>query len=572
MNPKNFGAKARRTAAVLCAAVLLGTSAQLGIPAAQADVSPANIVANQATSLTIHKYGGKNCTANETANNGEEVANFSKEGCAALPGVTFSVTPVLYKNELLDLSKPKDWEVLNNLNEADVLAKLNAATPDTTSFTKGTTQTLTKTDKNGVTTFTPKAGEYRLYLVKEETSETDVQTPAVPFLITLPYPKSGTGDWLYNVHVYPKNKLTGNVLRKDGVAPDTKVLDGTSHAASWWIQTPIWKVPDGNTYTEGWITDQLPSNVGVTSTSPAKVYLSAAQPTDETSALAAADYEVTGITGTPSAQSPAYGAKLKIALTSAGLAKLKDAQAVGKLLWVKLDTVVDDTTITTPANGVIINNVQSHFKDNKDNGDDDDTTPEDPDNPGNPDPDNPGGDNSGYEKYGTLTIQKFDSTAGDKAYNKETNSLKGAEFKVYETTDGACVAPSSSTVYLKSGTSDKVYTTDDSGLATIKLWVSNEKNVTSKDYCIQETKAPLGYVTPTGSDAVQKITFTADGTTTTAATKDWANKKTGLTNLIKLPMTGAAGKLLLTLVGAAIIAGAVFWYTSARRRTARDAR
>ncbi len=74
-----------------------------------------------------------------------------------------------------------------------------------------------KTDVNGVAEFKNLA--LGLYLVVETTSPAIVTGPCDPFLISVPMTTDGD-DWLYNVHVYPKNSTAvgGLSLVKTGKA------------------------------------------------------------------------------------------------------------------------------------------------------------------------------------------------------------------------------------------------------------------------------------------------------------------------------------------------------------------
>lgn len=86
-----------------------------------------------------------------------------------------------------------------------------------------------KTDETGVVTFDEVTVDGKaqklplgLYLVIETESPDQVSTPCEPFLVSVPMTRVGTTnaltDWLYNVHVYPKNKTSyGDItLVKEG--------------------------------------------------------------------------------------------------------------------------------------------------------------------------------------------------------------------------------------------------------------------------------------------------------------------------------------------------------------------
>ena len=70
--------------------------------------------------------------------------------------------------------------------------------------------------------------EVGFYVVIETTTPDKVTTPAAPFIVSVPMTKVDGSGWLYDVHVYPKNKTTyGNVnLVKKG--NETENLEGVT--------------------------------------------------------------------------------------------------------------------------------------------------------------------------------------------------------------------------------------------------------------------------------------------------------------------------------------------------------
>lgn len=105
---------------------------------------------------------------------------------------------------------------------------------DKTKVTKGNTEYKSfgveqKTDATGVTTFNQL--EVGLYLVVETTKPAAVTEAVAPFLVSVPMTrvgKSGKDDptqWLYDIHVYPKNSTqTGTIyLKKQGLVGGTEI-------------------------------------------------------------------------------------------------------------------------------------------------------------------------------------------------------------------------------------------------------------------------------------------------------------------------------------------------------------
>ena len=83
---------------------------------------------------------------------------------------------------------------------------------------------ITKAD--GTATFTNL--ELGFYVVIETTTPDKVTTPAAPFLVSIPMTTAKGDNWLYDVHVYPKNKTTygGVTLVKQG--KDDALLKGVT--------------------------------------------------------------------------------------------------------------------------------------------------------------------------------------------------------------------------------------------------------------------------------------------------------------------------------------------------------
>ena len=114
--------------------------------------------------------------------------------------------------------------------------------------------------------------------------------------------------------------------------------------------------------------------------------------------------------------------------------------------------------------------------------------------------------------WGNLTIKKVDShdTAGNKA------GLKGAEFQLYKAKDayaGTCSKDKEGDAIAVNG--ETTLTTDDTGAINIQgLFVSdsidevgrdNKVDATERCYVLVETKAPAGFVLPSGDDAVTAV-------------------------------------------------------------------
>ena len=83
------------------------------------------------------------------------------------------------------------------------------------------------TDKSGTATFSNL--ELGFYVVIETTVPDAVTIPMKPFLLSVPMTTTDGSDWLYDIHVYPKNETGyGKIsLEKTGVKDDEKISGAT---------------------------------------------------------------------------------------------------------------------------------------------------------------------------------------------------------------------------------------------------------------------------------------------------------------------------------------------------------
>lgn len=158
-------------------------------------------------SLTIHKYeyndnGGKTGTG-ETSDE-SNVPSDAKP----LAGAGFTIYKVADVNELTSYYSTKPT-TLPSVNDYVETGKIKQKYENTKVKEK-----ITKAD--GTATFTNL--ELGFYVVIETTTPDKVTTPATPFLVSIPMTTVDGDNWLYDVHVYPKNKTTygGVTLKKQG--------------------------------------------------------------------------------------------------------------------------------------------------------------------------------------------------------------------------------------------------------------------------------------------------------------------------------------------------------------------
>lgn len=361
------------------------------------------------------------------------------------------------------------------------------------------------TDASGEATFNELA--LGLYYVTETDlgdNDANIIQPVEPFFVTVPFPNDG--DWIYDVHVYPKN-ATGEVPTKSIDEGQTDFSLGSS--VSWTISATVPTLNDGKAFDSASIFDELDPRLEFSS---ATVWVGGEEVGSE-----AFDFDNDG------------GA-LTWTFNGDGLAILDVNQ--GASLTVELVTAVS----VIGADGAIANSTYGV--------DFDGTTI-----PGNSEP---------YTYWGGLEISKVDG-AGE--------SLAGAEFQVFESTGDECPAEVPAGEAVSVGTSDDggdvIWNLN--GLdasATLGLWVANSTAGAAdpeKDYCVYETVVPAGY---TGAEIANPITITP-GTDNTVAFDVPNEQQTGP----ELPLTGSSGTLLMTIGGAALILIAAGTYVISRRRS-----
>jgi fimbrial isopeptide formation D2 family protein/LPXTG-motif cell wall-anchored protein len=269
-------------------AVAIATLTTLGgaLPASAAD---SNVDMAALGSITVHTLA-EPATASGLPNDGT-VVDTSRLG--TLSGVEFTVERVTG----IDLSTAAGW------------AAADALTPATAGPLEHV-DTVT-TDGDGIAVFDqlPVA----VYLVTETApGANQIAIETAPFLVTVPLPQGG--DWLYDVHVYPKNSLT----EISKVADDSAAF-GLGDDVSWTITAAVPEVPAGGALPSFVIADSLDSRLGHVTTTV----------TGTNVMLAYEDYVARAV-----------GQDVTVTFTTAGLQKL--AAADGASIIVDVVTSVDE--------------------------------------------------------------------------------------------------------------------------------------------------------------------------------------------------------------------------------------
>lgn len=176
-----------------------------------ATTPPQDVWTQDTGSITIHKYewNGKNGEAG-TGEQGDEKhlpSNTTTDGKTEKPtplaGATFSIYQVMDRAELQNY-----YDGTNGKEKVTVDTYLNEAGDAIKSGKTYSAAVATKTTgADGIASFTDLP--LGLYVVVETDTPDKVTSPVKPFLVSVPMTKaSNPSEWLYDIHVYPKNGTT----------------------------------------------------------------------------------------------------------------------------------------------------------------------------------------------------------------------------------------------------------------------------------------------------------------------------------------------------------------------------
>ena len=501
--------------------------------AAPADPNGSTIDPDAATTLTIHKceQTDANGVTEGTGNPDPQVE------CKPVAGVEFTITKLN-----VDLTTPEGWKQLADA-KGDVV-KAGA-------LKSNTTQTIT-TGGDGLASFTDAQTEVGAYLVSE-TRTPDKVIPAEDFVVTLPMTNpDNTTKWNYDVHVYPKNTISG---------VDKKVTDkpapGSGHDITYTITTSIPKVdyPGGARIKRYEVVDQLDKRIKKDALTPVVKIVGQ----NETPLADTTDYTLITAEG-------ADHNWATIQLTEEGRRKAAEARHNGTgetkvqvTLTAKFDATVNLEGDLSNTAGLIPNDSPNFTWD--------------PSNPGTKVPGIP--TTPVLSKYGKVVVTK---TGTDELADK--TKYNGAQFQVYECTKTAGGAtlrdgdPSTQAVDPLTIGGEKTFTTAGQGMVEINYLRANDyvdgvkkDTLTDEDhYCLVETKAPEGYTLQADPIPFRVLADNATAKAPTAVTVTDVPKNAGF----RLPLTGANGVIFLTVAGALLVAGgAVVAYANKRRHATR---
>lgn len=194
-------------AGLLAGAMMLGSMSATAF-AADASAKMPTIDTTKKGSLTIHKYEYNDKDGSVGTG---ETSDESKvpEDAKPLAGAGFTLYKVAGVDDLTDYysTNPTD---LPEVSKYVADGKINS------NYSNTKVGEEVKTGIDGIAEF--KNLELGFYVVIETTTPDKVTTPVAPFLVSIPMTTVDGDSWLYDVHVYPKNKTTygGVTLEKQG--------------------------------------------------------------------------------------------------------------------------------------------------------------------------------------------------------------------------------------------------------------------------------------------------------------------------------------------------------------------
>lgn len=169
--------------------------------------------------------------------------------------------------------------------------------------------------------------------------------------------------------------------------------------------------------------------------------------------------------------------------------------------------------------------------------------------------------NSHKQKTDTVDVTTFAIKIDKYVDGSSTTKLSGAKFDLYRTaTDAEIAAGGTETIphtEIKGILLESDRVTDDNGSATFEKYQANDTNY---DYYLVETQAPSGYNIL--AEAV-KVNFTD---TDVKATDGVYTVEVPNSSGITLPITGGEGIVIFTVIGIALMVGAVILFVIFRKK------
>lgn len=169
--------------------------------------------------------------------------------------------------------------------------------------------------------------------------------------------------------------------------------------------------------------------------------------------------------------------------------------------------------------------------------------------------------NSHKQKTDTVDVTTFAIKIDKYVDGAQSTKLAGAKFDLYRTATQAEVNAGLAVIIPHTAVNgiklEWDLVTDDDGVATFEKY---EANGTNYDYYLVETQAPSGYNL---LDNAVKVNFTD---TDVAATAGVYTVEVKNASGIQLPITGGTGTVIFTIIGIALMVGAVVLFVVSRKK------
>lgn len=440
-------------------------------------------------SLIIHKRVG---VAEGAPGSGEAVPN---PGGRALENVEFTIwrlgRTVAGSCVAIDLANGDHWQATPAIPNGTAPATLDAVTA--VGFCLAGGSTVRSTDSEGEIYFT--SLPLSLYYVQETDAPASVVARSAPFYVTVPLPLAND-EWIYDVHVYPKNQELQGPVKTIAPAPSAPVVGST---VTWTITQTVPPLNTGDSYTSASIRDRLPAGLEYAGTTSVNV---------NTTALAEG---ANGYTVDPAGVTWSLGAAARSSL-SAG-------DTITVVFTTRVTSVTATGGIANPGSGTNDPGYSAEFNGGRTPGT---TTP--------------------YTYWGALQVTKVDPNNAP---------LADAAFQVYPQTGGSCAADAPTTGLVSAGTSGAdgivVWTPNSPATASspLGLWIANNDDgpldpTPTRAYCVYETVVPAGYI----GAGVQTVTITPGTDNTLAVPVTNTPRDTP-----ELPQTGGQASLWMSIGG-----------------------
>ncbi len=476
--------------------------------------------------IVVHKMRNKN----ESSAKGD-ISNGTLQGGVGIKDVHFKYAPVMKNEQAVDLKTTDGWKYAKELEKVSP-KELEKGT-EVAGFKIGKLKDAGATSEEGVLTIDNL--DLGVYLVVEGDKPKNITASADPFIVTVPYPKED-GNWEYSVNVFPKNTVIDNDERPVKTLNNKDAVHFAGDTASWKI---VQKVPE-KAATDKITTFKIVDNIR-------EMMNPIASEDKVTVAVTDAQGSPVNFTGNIVKQLSDGDRMVTIDFKNV-LNELKP----GYVITVTIETTVSDK-IGTENNESLLNQSDTIFAINDG---EEVKFPSVPTTPTEDEPQDPTeGKDTGLD-FGTLKIDKI---------NKGQQPLNDAVFSVVavasEQEVGAeCAATGSpGTKALTTGTTGNA----GNGKAEMKLAIGK--------YCLQETVAPQGYLNEgywSKGHVIEILKDNISFKTDEAGASPSTHPEIQVTNvrpidsedgivLPSLPLTGAAGFILLTFAGVAIVATAV---------------